>query len=1372
MLAVAGLTFAYTSCTDYSKDIDENKNQIDAVSSELATAKQQIESLKTDVSNLQTAKAEAEKAISALQTSLKDLQTKHDADVKALEAEISKVKADYAKADEAVKADLQKKIDALTEDLKTAEDNHAKELKTVNGLIEELQGSVKTINGQIATINKTLETLATKQELADVKTWAETTLATKDAVSEVITSVSVLSQTFETAKKVLEQKDSTLTEDIKALNAKLAALEGQHASDVADLTTKIGEAKTAAAAAQTTANEAKTAAAAAQSKADQAEEHAQKALGDIEALKNALGVYAESGKLAATIKALVNADSLAAVDVAKKYDELKALRIADSTLTAQELAKKFNSSEFETEFGKYLQKAVEKDGIVNDSIAANIDRLRKEHENSLNALKTEVNTKFNALFSIAKQLKSLVFVPELYVDGIEATEYTYAKYNAMKLKSSGKTGEYTEYTEYGDGTNRFSAKVLNGKWLEDGLEKYTSNPYRGSVINYFMNPLSVVTYKMNPSTADVTKETPFALVTYDKEYIKTKASVNDGKEGVKFVSANDGELKVSFDAKSFDQNCERQNANTIDYQNSIKENMVSIFALQAKVKNEDGQDTTITSDFARLYLSKLEFENLAFTGADYSSTLECTGKTTQDHIYPTLKEAVENAPSVYVLYNGAPLNLDDVVTTHYTVTRTVNGDNLTSAHKDYDADLKAEIIDDFKVKYSYELIDYLVGTNETSESQHMAFSDDAKTNVVACNVTDGKRDESLIGDKARQSVGRRPIVMVKMTVDGKLVKVGFIKFEIREQVGYKTAGEFESNFHFYCGGDYFEATWGQMVDKILKVTGDTRETFSKNYKLETNNDKVAVQYFKVGEDFINLNDPDLTVAQVTALKKALGIDRTSFGNVTEELDSEESQQGTTTSVLRWIIGTEDLSSIYKLDGHKVTIWVRYKSTNVTTTTKYDGIYVPLTAIVDKPVSEVGVKLSNYWFNNGASAKINVTVPSKDLSKFEDKDNPTHPWKTDIDQVWDGNKPTFDFGENYPLTINKVAQYDYKYYFAPVQSYSDVIDGTYYEFFVDNAKVIDKYTHQSVTGNKTITDNNQIEGLELGNAADVTEGIYTNAVLKCYYIPTKDKTGNWKSKAPVAVIAYLDQKSGEVIYNYGDVVVLSDGTEIPASKDVVAKFLLNHYASVHPQYTEAILHAQIGVTGYMQDCGIATSLKGSVWPYYFLRPVNAVAAADKYFVDSEDQQAKESNIDLFDLFTFKDWRGKAFFEEPVGEAEPDYTNLWYFRYYNVNAVNVDIAGVTTDLSGGELGKTLLSSKSTEINLTQIGGGEFEWKATVAETWGVEHYKGVLNKFGKIHYHNNGTPIESEFTIRVPVSFTYTWGTIKSFVDIKVLPLGSK
>ena len=42
MLAVAGLAFAYTSCTDYSKDIDDNKSQIDALESTVKSLQDQI----------------------------------------------------------------------------------------------------------------------------------------------------------------------------------------------------------------------------------------------------------------------------------------------------------------------------------------------------------------------------------------------------------------------------------------------------------------------------------------------------------------------------------------------------------------------------------------------------------------------------------------------------------------------------------------------------------------------------------------------------------------------------------------------------------------------------------------------------------------------------------------------------------------------------------------------------------------------------------------------------------------------------------------------------------------------------------------------------------------------------------------------------------------------------------------------------------------------------------------------------------------------------------------------------------------------------------------------------------------------------------
>ena len=1287
MLAVAGLTFAYTSCTDYSKDIDENKSQIDAVSSELATAKQQIESLKTDVSNLQTAKAEAEKAISALQTSLKDLQTKHDADVKALEAEISKVKADYAKADEAVKADLQKKIDALTDALKTAEDNHAKELKTVNGLIEELQGSVKTINGQIETINKTLETLATKQELADVKTWAETTLATKDAVTEVITSVSVLSQTFEAAKKVLEQKDSTLTEDIKALNAKLTALEGQHASDVADLTTKIGEAKAAAAAAQATANEAKTAAAAAQSKADQAEEHAQKALGDIEALKNALGVYAENGKLAATIKALVNADSLAAVDVAKKYDELKALRLADSTWTATELAKKFNSSEFESEFGKYLKQAVEKDGIVNDSIAANIDRLRKEHESSLKALTAEVNTKFSALFSIAKQLKSLVFVPELYVDGIEATEYTYADYTKKAVQKGDKT---TVVDEKGVSSTILAVAADKPNWWNYGTAVKDAQQY----INIAHN----VTYKMNPSSAEVPEN--LAFVSYDKQVI-TKAS-EAIPVAAEFVSNTKGDLTVSMNPVG---------------QKVAGIGKASIFALQATYKTENGADTTVTSDFANLYASKLAFDAVAFSKETYEA-VDCSTSGLFDHLYTTAAAAVSHAPSVVVRYDDAKgLDLYDVVRTHITI---ASRSAKAAAHVDY-ADKFPK--NDYGISYKFELIDYISGSNETSESQH-AFLKDGHI-FVPCASTGGKADLTATGEDAVTAVGRRPLVRVTVQKGDDIILVGFIKFEITKHTDYVTADPFTKwTYNFQCNGDVKTTTWDQMVDNVIKHSGLTKEEFCNVYVLDTLPNSFAVQYKTASGKFVKAASTEY------------------YGKV-EEL--KDAVPGTTTDVIKWTLFEQDLSAIYKLDGHTKTIWVRYIYKGTTPTSEYDGIYVPLTVIdVVKPVGSVSKKLANYWFgDNMANAKINVARPKANGS--------TIPWKTDINQVWEGNAPVFTLT---PATGFADAAASYKYYFAPVQK-TYTINGVKYVLSVDSNKVYDKY--QNTTVGIEVNDNAKIQSLELGNALDITRGVYTNARLYC-------KKG---SEAPILVASLVDPDT--------DLVDQTTGV-VKYEQNDVAKELLNAFESKPSKFEGAKLFANIGVTAY-SSCNTALSLSGAVNPYYFLRPINVEGAKDKFFVDGKDDHLDESNINLFDLFDFVDWKGDKFVKAPG-----DYTNLWYFKYYNVKGITVDLDNVTTNLDGDPIETTKLSAKTSDIKLSYRFGPRTEptynYTTTADATvivnivapaepnWGIDHYNGLITKFGYIHYHSNQSTVSEDFTIRVPVSFTYDWGVVNSHVDILV------
>lgn len=1206
MLAVAGLTFAYTSCTDYSEDIDANKGRIDNLGNKLATVEQQIASLKTDVTSLQTAKAEAEKAISALQTSLKSLQEKHDADLK-------KLTEDYKNADDALKAEIQKKIDKLAED-------HTKDVNAVKALIEALQTRVTNLETAVGNINETIKTLATRE-------YVDATFATKDALTAA------------------EELIGGLRTDLNAAVGRITTLEDKYNSKltITEILDKIDVAKKAA---------------------DVADSLARKSLGDVAALKTALGVYAKKGELEAKIALLDK---------------------ADSTLKADKL----DISAFDGKFDAALKRTLETEGnVVSEEIAKQISTAKTELENSIRELRQYVDGKFDYLYSVAKRLKSLVFVPDLYVDGIEATEYTYGDYT----KKTAKDGVKTKWVDdKGVESWILAVDAKKSKWWNYATAT-------GTTARQFINIPHVITYRLNPSNADVTATTPIAFVSYDKEVITKADAVPVEAE---FVSAEEGDLKVKMNPVG---------------QKVKGKGWATIFALQATYKQE-GQDTTVTSDFANLYASTLTFENLAFKKVNYKgSACSVSDPTLFKHLYTTARAAIENEPSVIVRYDDPEgLDLKEVVTSHIKID---SKSSNNAVHADYAAKFPEN---DYGIDYRFELIDYTSGTYATSESQH-AFLKDGHI-FVPCASVDGMADQTKTGAAAVTAVGRRPLVRVTLQKGNDIILVGFIKFEITKYTDYVTVKPFTDwTYKFLCAGDVNTTTWNQMVDNVIKHSGLTKEEFCKVYALETIAGTVstpAVQYKLHGGKFVEASSAEY------------------LGIVTEKKDAVP---GTTTDVIEWKLEEKDLSAIYKLSGHTKTIWVRYVYSGVTPTSEYEGIYVPLTVKnVVKPVASVSKKLMNYWFKGEENAKINVKPPYANGS--------TIPWDTDINQVWEGNRPVFTLT---PATgFGAATAGGYKYYFAPVQKTYN-INGVTYKLFVKETRVYDKYVATTVIN---VTDNAKIKEFELNNAINIGKGIYTNDVLYC----TKG------SGATEYEVAKLDQTNGVVSYQNND----------------VAKELLNAYASVPSDYEAAQLFANIGVTAY-SPCNTALSLSGAVNPYYFLRPINANGVDGKFFIDGKDLHVDESNINLFELFDFTDWRGEKFVKAPG-----DYTNLWYFKYYNVKNIKVDLDNVTTDLDGGTLGTTKLSAKTSDIHLEYWFGPRTSPTAQYTTTatanvpvnivapaepnWGISHYDGLIDKFGYIHYHNNTSTVSKDFTICVPVSFTYDWGVVNTHVDILVKAL---
>lgn len=375
MLAVAGLTFAYTSCTDYSEDVNRLDERIDG---HVADVNTQIESLKKTDAGLQTSIDAANAAIEALQdntASLKDeltkLSEKHDADIKALSATHAADKAAIEKALADKAAELKTALDNLNaeytrkfSDLEAAYKQADVELKSqilqnVNK-ITDLENDVKNIKDVlIPAVNQQIEELAAKADETYATKVALTDSTAKLAgriTSEVaklnysIKTVSDRLTDLETAHKTLkesfEQTKDLHSTAISDLQAKLATLEASHKTDieaVKDLVMAAQEAADAAQAAadaakaaadnaQATADNAVTAAANAQTAAEAAQATATEALGKVDALIEALGAYAEAGKLEAKFKELADANSalalkaaelaLADAELAKKYETL------------------------------------------------------------------------------------------------------------------------------------------------------------------------------------------------------------------------------------------------------------------------------------------------------------------------------------------------------------------------------------------------------------------------------------------------------------------------------------------------------------------------------------------------------------------------------------------------------------------------------------------------------------------------------------------------------------------------------------------------------------------------------------------------------------------------------------------------------------------------------------------------------------------------------------------------------------------------------------------------------------------------------------------------------------------------------------------
>lgn len=965
-------------------------------------------------------------------------------------------------------------------------------------------------------------------------------------------------------------------------------------------------------------------------------------------------------------------------------------------------------------------------------------------DDQIKALKSDLEKQINAvnvnlITLLGETLRSLVFVPDLYVDGIEAVEYGYLSAVQKGADAVAQSGQ----TPATDGSQ--ANFTINGT-LTNGNHDYIFNKPVPNVTEY--NPEVKVSYHMNPSSAKVDEN---GLSFVDREVEVISRAAGDGK--ISYVKGSavseNGVLTVGLTAKG-SQISSRYDA-PIEGTTGDEDPDATIFALQSKV-NVDGKDTTITSDYAMLYASVITPQAIAFTDesgikteqhtyAPDNESVDCPGVevtgTADNELYVKPKYAGEKGvdAKLFLKYNDPNgINLLDKLCLHY-VWKTNTSNKTNNKHRV----MTIEEAKKYGLSFEFNMVNFVVGGNQTSDSKFLNPNKIKDGVAVACIVenNDEGTGTSIPDKQGVSSIGRHPMVQVLVRdKDNNVILDGYIKLEIVREIENKICDHSDFGIQsFGCSGATVKQNWDEVSYKLYELAAvSSKEEFEAMYELElVSGTSNAVQYglkANTTNEFETLTD---YVGQVTRIV--------------------DPNPGTTTNVLQWALGLCDLENVYhstadagRFDGsadNAKTIYVRYKlkSEADATDNKYAGIFVPLTIHVAKPQASVSERIAEYWYNDmdnwygrydGVHVNVQQPMDNSDTKEFV----------YNLYSAWVGNKIQFsgvgaEF-TSYTSTILAPLTYagntnhgGHMFYFRPENEGKEIlgVDGKTYVLSVASTSVVKKCggTTVSVANGELTSD------FEKNNALVAKQGVYANDVLYARV----------KGTAAATNVKVAEIKQGTGAYATAPTLIINNNP--------TTKAILNTYAHDDAKSWTAF----IGITAMSSPCDVTLSLTNNVYPARIQRPVDIEPVEGSVFTDAEENS---SIVDLFDLFDYSDWRDIKFIN---GD---DITKAWLFAYYGFKSAKADIDNITTTMNGGTLGETLLSSVSTEVKFDQIDESPMTFTNVTAANYAAIYNK-VRSSFGKIKYDNNRGNVK-DFKVRIPVDFEYEWGTIRVYVDCDV------
>lgn len=722
----------------------------------------------------------------------------------------------------------------------------------------------------------------------------------------------------------IHQTDAGLQKQLNDLDALLKSYQ-QAASDAA------AQAAQAAAAAQATGDAAAKAAAEAKQEAALAQQAAAEA--QAEAIKQAkanmeaaLKGYATSDQL----KDLVN--QLAALG--KKVDDIKIPGAPD--LSKYDTAIKALQTQVQAleNYKALLENLKGKEELINkleqtiSGIQSSITTLTNkdsEIDAALGTIRGQIAAiNGNLVTLLGKALTSLVFNPELYYQGIEAI--------------AANTFQYYPLT--------FEERQLNVNANDD----FSQNaPAKGTSL-VSMTPALTAEYFINPSNANMPEDIKAYSFGTIKDVAYSRASdvpvptiykkeVKDGKVVV-YANLKDGQIK-----------------------NINSDNKVTVLALQVNIKSdkaENPKDTVVTSDFAAL--RAVNTTGIVLANAKKNNPVE--------YLPTTMAAAIAGDPMITVAWDNQGFNISEYIQARYNV----NGAGETA----WDKNAADGVVGKSSFKYSYDLIGYFAGNNNTRPSAHAALQM-SEENPLACllrpQMTKDGIQQAWGYDQSKAEIGREPIVRVLLTdeISGKIAAVGYVKVVITETPiegsAISAPFSFTEGYTASCAtADIVKSiSWSQVEEQIIAKLGISKQQFEAAYVPDG-----------VATDFNQFNNTETTATQVAADKK-VGV--VSFTQTDEE--------ATETNVLKWTISAADAFKAF-VDGNATSLKAIVRFVCKGNAVQGDSYaYVVFTwtpsPLNVKPEGTIDnkSKIAEYWYeawsnNHGGYAEVhlNVAVPAE------------------------------------------------------------------------------------------------------------------------------------------------------------------------------------------------------------------------------------------------------------------------------------------------------------------------------------------------------------------------------------------------------------